>query len=44
MPYRARGDWVMVKRNGKWVRLKKHPDHEHARRHAAALNIHAHKK
>lgn len=38
MPYKPSGPWVLVKRGGKWKRLKRHPTPEKARRHAAALN------
>lgn len=44
MPYRARGVWVLVYKNGRWVPFKRHPSPEKAKAHAAALNIHAHKK
>lgn len=44
MPYRARGNYVYVYKNGRWVRFKKHPTPEKAKKHAAALNIHVHEK
>ena len=40
MPYRAVGLWVLVKRKGKWVRLRKAETAEKAKKNAAALNIH----
>jgi hypothetical protein len=39
MPYIAKGLWVMVKRGGRWVRLKKHSTPQKAKAHASALNI-----
>jgi len=44
MPYKASGSNVMIKRGSKWVILKKHPNPEAARKHAAALNINVHRK
>jgi hypothetical protein len=44
MPYKAVGSRVYVKRRGKWVLMKTHPDARHAKAHAAALNINVHKK
>jgi len=44
MPYRASGEWVMVKRAGRWVRFRKAASEAAAKAQAAALNIHAHKK
>jgi len=38
MPYKAKGVWVYVKRNNRWVRLKKHTTSGKAARHARALN------
>ena len=38
MPYKASGKFVMVRRGGKWVVLKKHPSDQAANAHAAALN------
>lgn len=40
MPYKASGNYVMVKRGGRWVQLKKHPNPDAARRHARALDAH----
>ena len=38
MPYKASGRFVMVRRSGRWVVLKKHPNEQAANAHAAALN------
>ncbi len=39
MPYKATGQWVLVKRKGRWVRKKRHATVAKAKAHAAALNI-----
>ena len=44
MPYKVSKNggnkpWVMVQRNGRWVKLKRHSDLAEAQRHATALNI-----
>jgi len=44
MPYRARGQWVQVKRGKTWRNLKKHKSAKAAKQHAAALNIHVRHK
>jgi len=38
MPYKATNEWVMVKRKGKWVKLRKATSAAAARRQARALN------
>lgn len=45
MPYKTSGSWVMVKKGGKWKRLKQHPSKAKATAHARALNANVkHKK
>jgi hypothetical protein len=43
MPYRASGKAVMVKKDGRWVLLKRHKTEVQARSHAAALNANVRK-
>ena len=38
MPYKNTGQWVMVKKKGRWRKFKKHPSSSKAARHARALN------
>lgn len=38
MPYKASNSWVMVLRDGRWVRYRKADSESHAERWAAALN------
>jgi hypothetical protein len=38
MPYKATGKWVLVKRKGRWVRLRQMVSEAAAKAHAAALN------
>jgi len=39
MPYKASGKWVLIYRDGRWVRYQEHATEERAKAHAAALNI-----
>ena len=38
MPYKATNEWIMVKRSGKWVKLRKATSAAAAQRQARALN------
>jgi hypothetical protein len=47
MPYKASGNWVYVKKSGKWKRHKRHPNALAANKHVRALNAwvgHGHKR
>lgn len=45
MPYKQSGEWVLVKKGGRWVRLKHHDSPGQAAAHARALNANVtHKK
>lgn len=39
MPYKSSGVWVLVFKNGRWVRLRRMPTVAAAKAHASALNI-----
>ena len=43
MPYKREGKTVYVLRRGRWEVIKKHVSAFAAKRHLAALNIHAHR-
>lgn len=38
MPYKAKSNWVLVKKAGRWVKFKKHETPKKAKAHATALN------
>jgi hypothetical protein len=39
MPYKVSGKWVLVLREGRWIKFKRHVSEAAAKAHAAALNL-----